>query len=48
MTTKCLGCRQRITTDDWEPFCSEICWDSADAEFQRQVESGYIDSLFGP
>jgi endogenous inhibitor of DNA gyrase (YacG/DUF329 family) len=39
---KCLVCKQRIeriTTDGWEPFCSEICRDSAEAEFQREIES---------
>ena len=43
---KCLVCKQRITTNGWEPFCREICWDNGDAEFQREIESGYIDSLF--
>ena len=33
------GCKQRITTDGGEPFCSEICRDSAEAEFQREIES---------
>ena len=36
---KCLVWKQRITTDGWEPFCSEICRDSAEAEFQREIES---------
>lgn len=31
-TTHCAVCRQRITMRGWEPFCCEVCWDSADAE----------------
>jgi hypothetical protein len=39
---RCVVCRQRITTAGWEPFCCEVCFDSADAAERRLLESGAL------
>jgi hypothetical protein len=41
----CPVCGQWPTTSDWLPFCCEVCWDSADAEMSRDIESGKYDDL---
>lgn len=44
----CVVCRSRLTAEqvrDWGMCCSEVCWDSMDAEFQREAEAGKYDDL---
>lgn len=47
----CDTCRSRLTAEqirDWSDFCSEVCWDSMDAEFRREVEAGKYDHATAP
>jgi len=45
----CVVCRQRVTAPEWMPFCSEVCYDSHDAEVIRLVERGaYTARLDAP
>lgn len=39
-------CKTYVTDQGWLPFCCEVCWDSHDAEFQRDCERGRFDHLF--
>jgi hypothetical protein len=41
----CPTCGSRPTTSGWLPFCCAVCWDSADAEFKRDVDDGTFDEL---
>lgn len=49
MSTRCRTCRSVLTGEqvrDWGVFCCEICWDSEDAETQREIEAGRFDHLW--
>lgn len=35
---RCSVCKQRITMGAWEPYCCQVCHDSADAERRRDYE----------
>lgn len=38
MTVNCVVCGERITDAGWDPACCEVCWDSMDADEQRNLD----------